>query len=271
MLFHPNLFYIAFDNSIYNVWFWLVAIIDGKMKSMKEEKSARGKVAVCAFVLLMASVMLGGLPGTAMAASKFNIDDTVEVTANLNVRICAGTDNNVCPEITDPDYPGYAPKGTIGKILSGPSSGDGYIWWKVDFGPGLYSGWSVENYLEKVTPCPHSCWDRSALSGNELAALVRSHFPLGGVTQTGESIRVVAYAIARAESGGNPSACGDPPNQDYDHSNSIGLWQIHAPSHPEYDKCRLFEEDYNANAAKEISDNGQELDMVVYLFRWDAL
>lgn len=223
---------------------------------MKKEKSALGKVAAGAFVLLMASVMLGGLPGTAVAASKFNIGDTVEVTDNLNVRICAGTDNNVCPEITDPDYPGCAPKGTLGKILSGPSSGDGYIWWKVDFGPGLYSGWSVEKYLE--TPCPHSCWDRSALSGNELATLVRNHFPLGGVTQTGESIRVTAYAVAMAESDeGNPSACGDPPNQDYHHSNSIGLWQIYTPVHvPPYDKCRLFEEDYNANAAKEISNNG---------------
>jgi len=97
--------------------------------------------------------------------------------------------------------------------------------------------------------CPHKCWDRSALSGAELAALVRNHFPLGAVPQTGESIRVTAYAVARAESGGNPSACGD-------NGMSIGLWQIYTPAHPEYDKCRLFEEDYNAEAARQISSNG---------------
>jgi len=71
--------------------------------------------------------------------------------------------------------------------------------------------------------CPHSCWDRSALSGNELAALIRSHFPLGAVTQTGESIRVTAYAVAKAESAGNPSACGDL-DIPYPGHLSIGLW-----------------------------------------------
>ncbi|RSN79036.1 MAG: hypothetical protein DSO07_12275 [Thermoproteota archaeon] len=101
------------------------------------------------------------------------------------------------------------------------------------------------------TTCPYSCWDRSPLSGDELAALVRNHFPLGAVTQTGESIRVTAYAVAKAESGGNPSACGD-------NDKSIGLWQINIDYHPEYDRCRLFEEDYNANAANEISQNGKD-------------
>jgi parallel beta-helix repeat protein len=204
------------------------------------------KIFGIALVFVMVGSMLGGIIGTA-AAAKFSIGDTVKVTDNLNVRTSPGTSY---PEITDPDYPGYAPAGTIGEILGGPSSADGYIWWEVDYGPGLYSGWSVEDWLEKVTPCPHSCWDRSPLSGNELAALVRNHFPLGGVTQTGESIRVTAYAIAKAESGGNPSACGA--------AGEIGLWQIYPDAHPEYDQCRLFEEDYNANAAEEISNNGKD-------------
>ncbi|MGB6874160.1 MAG: amidase domain-containing protein, partial [Dehalococcoidia bacterium] len=97
--------------------------------------------------------------------------------------------------------------------------------------------------------CPYSCWDRSALSGDALAALVRSHFPLGGVPQTGESMRVTAYAVAKAESGGNPSACGDSDR-------SIGLWQINMDAHPTYDECLLFEKDYNANAAVQISSSG---------------
>jgi hypothetical protein len=129
---------------------------------------------------------------------------------------------------------------------------DGEIGWSaIGYGYTRLGGTSAGDvWIEKITgdQCPYSCWDRSALSGDELAALVRTNFPLGAVTQTGESIRVTAYAIAKAESGGNPSACG-PVGE-------IGLWQIHPPSHPSYDECLLFEEDYNANAAKEISNNG---------------
>jgi cell wall-associated NlpC family hydrolase len=82
----------------------------------------------------------------AASGDKFNIGDIVRVTTNLNVRPEPGSSL----EITDPDYPGYAPAGTIGIVLSGPSSADSFIWWEVDYGPGLYSGWSVEGGLEKV-------------------------------------------------------------------------------------------------------------------------
>ena len=115
---------------------------------MKKGDKARGYGVAIATLVVMGAV-LAGLPDIAMATSKFNIGDTVEVTANLNARTGPGTGY---PEITDPDYPGYAPKGTLGKILSGPSSGDGYIWWEVDFSTGLYSGWAVENYLELKPP-----------------------------------------------------------------------------------------------------------------------
>ena len=63
------------------------------------------------------------------------IGDTVKVTASLNVRTGPST-----PEITDTRYPGQAPAGTLGKIVAGPQSANGYTWWRVDFGPGLYSG-----------------------------------------------------------------------------------------------------------------------------------
>jgi len=185
-------------------------------------------------------------------STKFSIGETVRVTSSVGVKYRSDP-----PELNEL---GAVPQGTEGEILAGPKYGavkdvSGCYWfWKVDYGAGKV-GWSAEDYLEKVTPCPYSCWDRSALSGNELAALVRSHFPLG-VTQTDESIRVTAYAVAKAESeGGNPSACGDI-DIPYPGHLSIGLWQINTYWHPEYDRCRLFEEDYNANAAKEISNNG---------------
>ena len=121
------------------------------VKSTVRRKQIASKALGIALACLMVGTVFGTLPSTARAAGNFNIGDTVEVTANLNVRTGAGTGY---PEITDPDYPSYAPQGTIGKILSGPSSADGYIWWKVDFGPGLYSGWSVEGGLKKVSQPP---------------------------------------------------------------------------------------------------------------------
>ncbi len=198
-------------------------------------------------------------------STKFSIGDTIRVTPSVGVKY-----RSEPPELNEL---GAVSQGTEGKILAGPKYGavkdvSGCYWfWKVDYGGGRV-GWSAEDYLEKVTPCPYSCWDRGALSGNELAALVRSHFPypdcLGG-TQTGESKRVTAYAVARAEStrpgesGANPSACGDIDNPAPGHM-SIGLWQIntywHTPPRGNYDRCKLFEPDYNANAAREISNNG---------------
>ncbi len=96
----------------------------------------------CSFLVLL----FGTIQSVAHGAN-FGVGDAVEVTANLNVRTGPGTSY---PEITDPDYHDYAPAGTRGEVVDGPSSADGYTWWQVNFGPGLYSGWSVEGGLEKV-------------------------------------------------------------------------------------------------------------------------
>ncbi|MEM4402524.1 MAG: PKD domain-containing protein, partial [Candidatus Caldarchaeum sp.] len=100
-----------------------------------------------------------------------------------------------------------------------------------------------------ITEQQATCWSGSRLSKSALAELVKQYFPDNVVPQTGENIRVTAYAVARAESGGDPTACGD-------NNQSIGLWQIYLPAHPQYDRNRLFDSNYNAQAAKEISNNG---------------
>ena len=53
---------------------------------------------------------------------------------------------------------------------------------------------------------------------------------------------VTAVAVAYAESSGNPQAVGD-------NGNSIGLWQINLPNHPEYQGVDLTDPQTNANAA----------------------
>jgi hypothetical protein len=80
----------------------------------------------------------------------------------------------------------------------------------------------------------------AALSNAALADLVRRHFPQG---------QVVAYAIARAESGGRPEAVGDS-------GASIGIWQIYRPAHPQYSFATLMDPDGNAAAAAAISSGG---------------
>lgn len=53
---------------------------------------------------------------------------------------------------------------------------------------------------------------------------------------------VTAAAVALAESSGNPAAVGDG-------GNSIGLWQIYLPVHPEFSGEDLTDPQTNANAA----------------------
>lgn len=116
--------------------------------------------------------------------------------------------------------------------------------------------------LSVVSSVPAQCWSSSSLSDSELANLVQSYFPTGTIQATGENIQAVAFAVAKAESRGNPTACGDcGKSRCYDSDNpdtsSIGLWQINLRWHPEYDRSSLFDPNYNAKAAQEISSNGQ--------------
>jgi len=61
----------------------------------------------------------------------------------------------------------------------------------------------------------------------------------------------LAAAVAMAESSGNPFAVGD-------NGTSFGLWQIHAPAHPEFDTTQLMVSSYNAHAALLISKSGTD-------------
>ena len=61
----------------------------------------------------------------------------------------------------------------------------------------------------------------------------------------------VAAAVAMAESGGNPAAVGDQ-------GNSLGLWQVNVPSHPQYKGTDLLMPEQNARAALTISKGGTD-------------
>jgi Lysozyme like domain len=59
----------------------------------------------------------------------------------------------------------------------------------------------------------------------------------------------LAAAVAMAESGGNELAVGDA-------GQSFGLWQIHHPSHKEFEPSLLLTPWYCAHAALAISKSG---------------
>lgn len=60
-------------------------------------------------------------------------------------------------------------------------------------------------------------------------------------------------AIAIAESSGRSDAVGDG-------GQSIGLWQIHMPSHPQYSRAELLDPARNAEAACAIAGQGRRMD-----------
>jgi hypothetical protein len=85
---------------------------------------------------------------------------------------------------------------------------------------------------------------RRGLSLTQIKALaLRNGFPPASID--------VAAAVAMAESGGNEHALGD-------FGRSYGLWQIHTPAHPQFLPASLFDADYNARAAFEISKGGAD-------------
>lgn len=99
---------------------------------------------------------------------------------------------------------------------------------------------------------PSTCtgWGEDPITPLALAHVVIRHFP--------PASRPVAYALAVAESGRNPTACGD---RSYFIAGvpywSIGLWQVFTYVRPgRYDPDALFDPDYNAAAAMDISQGG---------------
>jgi hypothetical protein len=77
---------------------------------------------------------------------------------------------------------------------------------------------------------------------------------------------ITAIAIALAESSGNANAVGDASLVNNTWNESIGLWQIRSLKNPSAysypdtlrDKQKLFDPQYNANAAYAISKQGND-------------
>lgn len=69
---------------------------------------------------------------------KFATGDTVRVTESLNMRSSASTSGSVVAVLA---------AGVTGKVIGGPTSANGYTWWRIQTSAG--TGWCVENWLAK--------------------------------------------------------------------------------------------------------------------------
>lgn len=74
-------------------------------------------------------------------SNKFVINDAVRVTETLNLRSSASTSGSVIA-VMQP--------GTTGTVVGGPTSANGYIWWRLRTTSGAL-GWAVQDWLEKTT------------------------------------------------------------------------------------------------------------------------
>jgi uncharacterized protein YgiM (DUF1202 family) len=99
-------------------------------------------------VLLCLFLLLGAANAArAQTLGKFSISNRVQTTANLNVRSSPSLSGAIV---------GTESSGVQGTVTRSSTAADGYNWWYVVYDDGV-SGWSVENYLTKVsTAAPSS-------------------------------------------------------------------------------------------------------------------
>ncbi len=127
-------------------------------------------------------------------------DDVVVIGSSVAVRQCPGntiTNGTLCPTVT-----GSKTVGTTGTIIGGPSlvtaDTNGYTWWQVQWSDT--NGWSIENYLERVSATP------GAPGSLTVTAVSAYQIDLSWTDNSGNEI---GYMIERAPSSGGPWATNE--------------------------------------------------------------
>lgn len=101
--------------------------------------------------------------GTKITSPNLTIGDNVITTQSVSVRSSASTRSSIL---------GSQAQNSKGIIISGPKSGNGYTWYKVDYETGV-DGWTMKQYLTLFTnnttlPNPPSSVSASALSASQI-------------------------------------------------------------------------------------------------------
>lgn len=79
-----------------------------------------------------------------LPSAKFNINDRVKTTASLNVRSTPSTSGTLM---------GNQATGALGTVIGGPTYAAGYHWWQINY-DNAPDGWSIEDFLNKVSSAP---------------------------------------------------------------------------------------------------------------------
>jgi hypothetical protein len=74
-------------------------------------------------------------------STSLSIGDRIQTTSTIGLKVRTGHGLSYSIIATQPI-------GSWGTIIDGSSSTDGYIWWKIRYDNG-YTGWSVQNWLQK--------------------------------------------------------------------------------------------------------------------------
>ena len=80
----------------------------------------------------------------------------------------------------------------LGTVIGGPTVADGYTWWNINYDTGA-DGWSVEDYLDKVTG---DTTPPSTPTGLTATAISSSQINLSGTAST-DNVGVTGYQIYR--------------------------------------------------------------------------
>jgi hypothetical protein len=71
------------------------------------------------------------------------VHDGVSATAALNVRSSPTTTATILATV---------PSGTVGLVIGGSISADGFVWWQIEWGSPFVTGWSVQDFLAVIPP-----------------------------------------------------------------------------------------------------------------------
>lgn len=95
------------------------------------------------------------------ATSSLAINGRISTIAAMNIR----ANSSITATIL-----GTAPKGTLGTIIAGPASANGYIWWKISYDTGT-TGWSIAPYLSILYTTTSPLGSQKTVPETTIAAL----------------------------------------------------------------------------------------------------
>jgi hypothetical protein len=172
--------------------------------------------------LLKAEVMFNGQNYTATSgditftapapSDKFTIGPPPDqVTPNRNSTAVRSTAGDGTEPIDSQDI------GALGTVIGGPTPGDNYIWWKIDWASGP-SGWSREDLLDKYTAPPLTLWITQSATGiSASGSTLNALWNRSNGTDTRSATGWFRYSVA------NPGSCNNSFGQTAPASGNVDL------------------------------------------------